>query len=158
MLADGSGPPAILRQPPREDTVAAERYRIGMTRLFLFNKPFRALSPFADRGSPTVRSTLSVFIKAKGIYPAGRLDRTSEGLLLRDNERLQAWIADPRCKMPKSCLVQGEGDPQELERLRRGVLLKDGMPLPAAVARVDDPNFSRAIRRSVSASSFPRDG
>ncbi|MBB6505635.1 23S rRNA pseudouridine2457 synthase [Sphingomonas endophytica] len=114
-----------------------------MTRLFLFKKPFGVSSPFTDRGSPTVRSTLSDFTEAKEVYPAGRLDRDSEGLLLLcDNERLQARIADPRFRMPKSCLVQGEGDPQEpeLERMRRGVLLEDGMTLPAAVARVDEPN------------------
>lgn len=113
-----------------------------MTRLFLFDKPFEVLSPSTDRGSPTVRSTLSDFTEVKGGYPAGRLDRDSEGLLLCDNERLQARFADPRFRMPKSCLVQGGGDPQEpeLERVRRGVLLEDGMTLPAAVARVDEPD------------------
>ena len=115
-----------------------------MARLLLFNKPFGVLSQFTDRGSPTVRSTLSDFIDVKGVYPAGRLDRDSEGLLLLcDDGRLQARIADPRFKMPKTYLVQVEGDaqPPALEELRRGVRLKDGMTLPADVARIDPPDL-----------------
>ncbi|KRB81517.1 pseudouridine synthase [Sphingomonas sp. Root710] len=115
-----------------------------MARLLLFNKPFGVLSQFTDRGSPTVRSTLSDFIDVKGVYPAGRLDRDSEGLLLLcDDGRLQARIADPRFKLPKTYLVQVEGDPQapELERLRRGVRLKDAMTLPAEVAHIDAPEL-----------------
>lgn len=123
---------------------AASRYGAGMARLLLFNKPFGVLSQFTDRGSPTVRATLSDFITAKGVYPAGRLDRDSEGLLLLcDDGQLQARIANPRFKMPKTYLVQVEGDPQEpeLERLRKGVQLKDGMTLPADIARIDAPDL-----------------
>ena len=123
---------------------AIERYERTMARLLLFNKPFGVLSQFTDRGSPTARSTLSDFITVKGVYPAGRLDRDSEGLLLLcDDGRLQARIADPRFKLPKTYLVQVEGDPQELDlqRLRHGVALKDGMTLPADVARIDAPNL-----------------
>jgi 23S rRNA pseudouridine2457 synthase len=115
-----------------------------MTRLLLFNKPFGVLSQFTDRGSPTARSTLSAYIDVKGVYPAGRLDRDSEGLLLLcDDGRLQARIADPRFKMPKTYLVQVEGDPQELalDRLRQGVRLNDGMTLPAQVDRIDAPDL-----------------
>lgn len=115
-----------------------------MTRLLLFNKPFGVLSQFTDRGSPMARSTLSDFIKVKGVYPAGRLDRDSEGLLLLcDDGRLQARIADPRFKLPKTYLVQVEGDPQEseLERLRQGVRLNDGMTLPAVVNRIEAPDL-----------------
>lgn len=115
-----------------------------MARLLLFNKPFGVLSQFTDRGSPTVRSTLSDFIAVKGVYPAGRLDRDSEGLLLLcDDGRLQARIAEPRFKMPKTYMVQVEGDPREpeLDRLRKGVPLKDGMTLPADVARIDEPDL-----------------
>lgn len=118
--------------------------RRRMARLILFNKPFGVLSQFTDKGSPTVRSTLSDFIAVKGVYPAGRLDRDSEGLLLLcDDGRLQARIADPRFKLPKTYLVQVEGDPQEpaLESLRRGVRLKDGMTLPAEVNRIDAPQL-----------------
>jgi 23S rRNA pseudouridine2457 synthase len=123
---------------------ATRRYERRMPRLLLFNKPFGVLSQFTDRGSPTLRATLSDFIAVKDVYPAGRLDRDSEGLLLLcDDGRLQARIADPRFKMPKTYLVQVEGDPQaaELERLRQGVLLNDGMTLPAEVERIDAPDL-----------------
>jgi len=128
-----------------------------MARLLLFNKPFGVLSQFTDRGSPTERATLSEFIAVKGVYPAGRLDRDSEGLLLlTDDGKLQARIADPRFKLPKTYLVQVEGDPQEeaLHRLRRGVQLKDGMTLPAEATRIDPPElWSRnppiRVRKSV---------
>ncbi|MBB5698132.1 pseudouridine synthase [Sphingomonas yantingensis] len=115
-----------------------------MSRLLLFNKPYGVLSQFTDRGSPTVRATLSDFIEVKGVYPAGRLDRDSEGLLLLcDDGRLQARIADPRFKMPKTYLVQVEGNPDApaLDQLRRGVRLKDGMTLPAEIARIDPPDL-----------------
>ena len=115
-----------------------------MARLLLFNKPFGVLSQFTDKGSPTTRATLSDFITVKGVYPAGRLDRDSEGLLLlTDDGRLQARIADPRFKLPKTYLVQIEGDPDEaaLEPLRSGVRLNDGMTLPADVARIDPPEL-----------------
>lgn len=116
----------------------------GMARLILFNKPFGVLSQFTDRGSETVRSTLSDFIALPGVYPAGRLDRDSEGLLLLcDDGRLQARIADPRYKLPKTYLVQVEGDPHErdLERLKAGIRLKDGMTLPAEIERIEAPEL-----------------
>ncbi|MFY7743803.1 MAG: pseudouridine synthase [Erythrobacter sp.] len=115
-----------------------------MARLLLFNKPFGVLSQFTDRGSPTERATLSEFIAVNGVYPAGRLDRDSEGLLLlTDDGKLQARIADPRFKLPKTYLVQVEGDPQKeaLDRLRKGLRLKDGMTLPAEAARIDPPEL-----------------
>lgn len=115
-----------------------------MARLLLFNKPFGVLSQFTDRGSPTTRATLSDFIAAKGVYPAGRLDRDSEGLLLlTDDGRLQARIADPRFKLPKTYLVQVEGEPQDtaLERLRQGIALNDGMTLPAQAIRIEPPEL-----------------
>ena len=115
-----------------------------MARLILFNKPYGVLCQFTDVRNPTPRPTLSEFIDLPGVYPAGRLDLDSEGLLLlTDDGRLQARIADPRFKTPKTYLVQVEGEPDEtaLEALRRGVRLKDGMTLPAEVERIDPPHL-----------------
>lgn len=115
-----------------------------MARLILFNKPYGVLSQFTDRGAETARSTLSDYVPVKGVYPAGRLDRDSEGLLLLcDDGRLQARIADPRFKLPKTYLVQVEGDPvdDDLVPLRKGIMLKDGMTLPAVAERIDPPDL-----------------
>ena len=115
-----------------------------MARLILFNKPHGVLSQFTDRGTQTARQTLSDFIDLPGVYPAGRLDRDSEGLLLlTDDGKLQARIADPKFKLPKTYLVQVEGEPDEssLRRLRRGVQLKDGMTRPAEATRIADPHL-----------------
>ena len=114
-----------------------------MARLILFNKPHGVLCQFTDRGTAgSERPTLSAFVDAPGVYPAGRLDLDSEGLLLlTDDGRLQARIADPKFKLPKTYLVQVEGEPDaaRLDALRRGVRLKDGMTRPAEVERIDDP-------------------
>ncbi|MDZ3830716.1 MAG: pseudouridine synthase [Sphingopyxis sp.] len=113
-----------------------------MTRLILFNKPYGVLSQFTDRGTDTARATLSDHIGIPGVYPAGRLDRDSEGLLLlTDDGALQARIASPRHKTPKTYLVQVEGEPDaaSLERLRSGVTLNDGPTRPARVRRIDPP-------------------
>ncbi|WP_445193089.1 pseudouridine synthase [Sphingomonas sp. Tas61C01] len=110
--------------------------------LILFNKPYGVLSQFTDRGSPTARATLSDYVDLPGVYPAGRLDRDSEGLLLlTDDGRQQARIADPKFKLPKTYWVQVEGDPDDaaLDRLRRGVRLNDGDTRPADVERIDAP-------------------
>lgn len=115
-----------------------------MSRLILFNKPYGVLSQFTDRGSESARATLSDHIKIPGVYPAGRLDRDSEGLLLlTDDGRLQARIAEPKFKMPKCYLVQVEGDIGEaaLDQLRKGVRLKDGVTMPADAERIDDPEL-----------------
>src|SRR6187551_1926594 len=115
-----------------------------MARLILFNKPYGVLSQFTDRGSEAVRATLSDFIDVPGVYPAGRLDHDSEGLLLLTDEgRLQARIADPKFKMPKTYLVQVEGEPNAaaLDQLRRGVILKDGITRPAEAERITAPDL-----------------
>lgn len=116
-----------------------------MSRLILFNKPYGVLPQFTDRGTAgSPRPTLSGFIDVPGVYPAGRLDMDSEGLLLLTGDgRLQARIAEPRHKMPKTYLVQVEGDIDDaaLETLRKGVRLKDGMTLPAEAERIDDPQL-----------------
>jgi 23S rRNA pseudouridine2457 synthase len=114
-----------------------------MTRLILFNKPYGVLCQFTDKGTAgSARPTLSQYVDVPGVYPAGRLDLDSEGLLLlTDDGRLQARIAEPRYKMPKTYLVQVEGDAGEesLKALREGVRLNDGMTLPAQAERIDDP-------------------
>lgn len=113
-----------------------------MARLILFNKPYEVLSQFTDAKSPSPRATLSDFIDTPGVYPAGRLDRDSEGLLLlTDDGRLQSRIADPRFKADKRYWVQVEGEPDEaaLAALRGGVGLKDGRTRPARAERIDPP-------------------
>lgn len=115
-----------------------------MARLVLFNKPFDVLSQFTDVRSPTPRATLSDFVAVPGVYPAGRLDRDSEGLLLlTDDGRLQSRIADPRFKTAKTYLVQVEGEPDEaaIATLCRGVVLNDGPTLPAKARRIDAPDL-----------------
>jgi 23S rRNA pseudouridine2457 synthase len=120
-----------------------------MARLILFNKPFGVLSQFTDAKSPSPRATLSDFIDLPGVYPAGRLDRDSEGLLLlTDDGRLQARIANPRHKMAKTYLVQVEGAPTEadLGPIRRGVTLKDGPTRPAKARLIAPPNLWERVR------------
>lgn len=113
--------------------------------LILFNKPFGVLCQFTDAGNlELVRPTLSDFIDVPGVYPAGRLDLDSEGLLLlTDDGRLQAQIADPKFKLSKTYLVQVEGvaGDEALMALRRGVMLKDGVTLPADVAAISPPDL-----------------
>ena len=113
-----------------------------MSRVLLFNKPFGVLSQFTDAKSPTPRPTLSAYVDVPGVYPAGRLDRDSEGLLvLTDDGKLQARIADPKNKMSKTYLVQVEGAPTDADiaPLRDGVTLKDGPTRPAKVRLIDPP-------------------
>ena len=115
-----------------------------MARLILFNKPYGVLTQFTDRGTPSPRPTLSDFIAVAGVYPAGRLDLDSEGLLLlTDDGRMQARIADPAFKLAKTYLVQveGEPDPAQIDALARGVVLKDGPTRPALAERIDAPDL-----------------
>lgn len=115
-----------------------------MSRLIAFNKPMGVLSQFTDARSPTERPTLSAYIDVPDVYPAGRLDRDSEGLLLlTDDGRLQARIADPKFKLSKTYLVQVEGVPDEaaLAALRKGVELKDGMTRPANAEAIEPPEL-----------------
>lgn len=111
--------------------------------LILLNKPYGVLSQFTDRTEPP-RRTLAEFELPEGVYPAGRLDHDSEGLLLlTDQGDLAHRITDPRHKAPKTYLVQVEGFPTQeaITRLRAGVQLNDGMTLPAQVRRVDVPQL-----------------
>lgn len=105
--------------------------------LIAFNKPFGVLCQFTGGGL-----TLADYVDVPGVYPAGRLDKDSEGLLLlTDDGKLQARIASPKFKLPKTYLVLVEREPDEaaLETLRRGVDLKDGRTRPAEVRRIAEP-------------------
>ena len=109
-------------------------------RLILFNKPYGVLSQFTPEGK---WRGLKDFIDMPAVYVAGRLDADSEGLLLlTDNGKLQAQIADPRFKMEKTYWVEVEGLPGEaaLEALRRGVQLNDGLTRPASACLMDVPS------------------
>ena len=119
------------------------RFGTGAHVLILFNKPFNVLSQFTDRSlEASGRETLSHYVPVPHVYPAGRLDRDSEGLLLlTDDGKLQAQIADPKHKMAKTYWVQVEGAPQEdaLQSLRRGVRLKDGVTQLAKARLIEEP-------------------
>lgn len=109
--------------------------------LILLNKPYDVLCQFTDGEG---RRTLADYVPVKGVYPAGRLDRDTEGLVvLTDDGRLQARIADPRHKLDKVYLAQVEGvvSRAALDRLRAGLVLNDGPTLPAGAEAVAPPDW-----------------
>lgn len=106
--------------------------------IILFNKPFNVLCQFTDKEG---RKTLADYISVPDVYAAGRLDYDSEGLVaLTNTGELQHLITDPRHKLPKTYLAQVEGIPDSaaIERLKKGVLLNDGMTKPAQVELIGE--------------------
>ncbi len=109
--------------------------------LIAFNKPFGVICQFSPSGD---KPTLKDYVKVSGVYPAGRLDTDSEGLLLlTDDGRLQAAIADPAFKLPKTYVAQVEGVPAEVDlaRLRGGLDLGDFRTRPAAARVTSEPEW-----------------
>ena len=111
--------------------------------LIAFNKPYGVLCQFTDRSTPP-RRTLAEFGLPADVYPAGRLDFDSEGLLLlTDDGALAHRLTDPKHKQPKTYWVQVEGDPDEaqLDALRNGIVLTDGPTWPAQAKRIEPPSL-----------------
>lgn len=120
---------------------SAAIHRRGKPLLIAFNKPFGVLSQFSARAE---RATLADHLSIRDIYPCGRLDADSEGLLLLTNDGgLQHRITQPRHRVWKTYLVQVEGvsEPAQLSALREGVRLKDGPSLPGRVRPIAEPDW-----------------
>ncbi|MGR5133535.1 pseudouridine synthase [Vibrio alfacsensis] len=128
-------------RPSRSSSMAKPRIAPEDRKVIVFNKPYDTLSQFTDGEG---RKTLADYIPVKDVYAAGRLDRDSEGLMVLTNDGiLQAKLTQPTSKSPKTYWVQVDGAPQEedLEKLRKGVELKDGMTLPAKVEVMSTPDI-----------------
>ena len=121
------------------ETLSHPRNPAAVSSIVFLNKPYGVLSQFTPEGK---WRALDEFIPVKGVYVAGRLDADSEGLLiLTDDGKLQARIADPKHKLEKTYWAQVEGVPDEaaLDKLRAGIRLSDFTALPAKVRLIDEP-------------------
>ena len=110
-----------------------------MPKIILLNKPFGVVSQFSEI---VKAETLAYLVHEKGYYPAGRLDKDSEGLLILTNDgKLQNQISHPKFKLGKTYLVQVENeiDPAAISQLKKGILLKDGLTKPTNVDRITEP-------------------
>lgn len=131
-----------MKQPVvrRRGKTAKPRPRPAQPLLIALNKPYGVLTQFSDgQGRPTLKE----YVNVPDVYPAGRLDRDSEGLVLLTNDgQLQARISAPEYRMQKTYWVQVEGVPQaeQLSQLAAGVRLKDGLTLPAQVRVMTEPD------------------
>lgn len=113
----------------------------GPQQILLVNKPFGILSQFGPRDG--AHDTLSSIVPVRDVYPVGRLDKDSEGLIVLSNDgRLQHRLANPKSRTPKTYWVQVEGGPtdEDLEPLRVGVALRDGQTRPAKVKLIAAPD------------------
>ncbi len=131
----------------RRNTNSTHKIRpvIEDRKIVLFNKPFDVLCQFTDDQN---RRTLQDFIPIKEVYAAGRLDRDSEGLLLLTNDgKLQNKLASPEHKTNKTYWVQVEGSPNDvdLSKIRQGIILNDGLTLPAKVKIIETPDVWQRI-------------
>lgn len=136
-----AAPPIATLQPTHFSTDERPEDAAALSPLILFNKPYGVICQFSGDDS---RPTLKTHIPVPGVYPAGRLDTDSEGLLLLTGDgALQHRISDPRHKLPKTYLVQVEGEPDEmaLRKLRRGVDLGDFVTLPCEARQVTEPDW-----------------
>ena len=121
--------------------IVKEALPAEMVKVVLFNKPYDVLCQFTDDQN---RSTLANYVKEKGVYAAGRLDRDSEGLLLLTNcGKLQHTLTHPKKDVDKTYWVQVEGVPSDklIFALNKGVELKDGLTKPAKVKIINEPNI-----------------